>query len=506
MGVVTDCSEAFCRRGVVEGFNNIAEMTTKGASRSAATAMAIAGRASRACDVCASKSARWYCGADRAYLCDKCDTQVHSANALARRHERHRLTPSGVAMQPARKPAADLMKDKTFSQRKHTISKKTHASPVQVLPPRKRSRTSRPHPHRQAQHITEATPASKLHNAKDVEVEDEFLTVTDAFDTEDFLVDDTQEVPSLITVAQDSSPSSSELDLSSDFSPELNSDAQGGSSSPSSDSFVAYFKGKAAQDDCFSDDVMSDQFLVPDAFDDGINICCDMDGNISLAGDACFISGDIPGLDGFEDFGSRELSNNTYSFDLALRDSLPGAFEGDGAATSDARGILLGSTRSRPSLIVCYFSPPSAFQFFYVVFRYFNSSQCSNADELFLFCLSISTGTSLKQNVVGVENDQFSTGPFANFFAKNRKSETVHSSPENIKNEAKEILRCCLEGLTEEDMRTVPSLRLNYEDVITAWSDRGEPWVNPENFPSEATVGVARESSHANLQQVVAVC
>lgn len=433
MGVVTDCSEAFCRRGVVEGFNNIAEMTTKGASRSAATAMAIAGRASRACDVCASKSARWYCGADRAYLCDKCDTQVHSANALARRHERHRLTPSGVAMQPARKPAADLMKDKTFSQRKHTISKKTHASPVQVLPPRKRSRTSRPHPHRQAQHITEATPASKLHNAKDVEVEDEFLTVTDAFDTEDFLVDDTQEVPSLITVAQDSSPSSSELDLSSDFSPELNSDAQGGSSSPSSDSFVAYFKGKAAQDDCFSDDVMSDQFLVPDAFDDGINICCDMDGNISLAGDACFISGDIPGLDGFEDFGSRELSNNTYSFDLALRDSLPGAFEGDGAATSDARG------------------------------------------------------TSLKQNVVGVENDQFSTGPFANFFAKNRKSETVHSSPENIKNEAKEILRCCLEGLTEEDMRTVPSLRLNYEDVITAWSDRGEPWVNPENFPSEAT-------------------
>lgn len=55
-------------------------------------------------------------------------------------------------------------------------------------------------------------------------------------------------------------------------------------------------------------------------------------------------------------------------------------------------------------------------------------------------------------------------------------------SPETIKLEAKEILRCCREGLSEEDLRAVPSLRLNYDDVITAWSDRGVPWVNPDGF------------------------
>lgn len=25
-----------------------------------------------------------------------------------------------------------------------------------------------------------------------------------------------------------------------------------------------------------------------------------------------------------------------------------------------------------------------------------------------------------------------------------------------------------------------PMLRLNYEEIIAVWSDRGEPWVNPE--------------------------
>jgi len=84
-------------------------------------------------------------------------------------------------------------------------------------------------------------------------------------------------------------------------------------SSPSEDSnFAAYFKGKAALDD----DVMSDHFLVPDSgFDAGVHpLSCDVDEGISLTGEACFIPGDIPDLDGFEDFGSRELGS--LSFDL----------------------------------------------------------------------------------------------------------------------------------------------------------------------------------------------
>lgn len=38
-----DCSEVFCRRGVVEGFNNIVEMMIKGVSRLVVMVMVIVG-------------------------------------------------------------------------------------------------------------------------------------------------------------------------------------------------------------------------------------------------------------------------------------------------------------------------------------------------------------------------------------------------------------------------------------------------------------------------------
>ncbi|CAH8349915.1 unnamed protein product [Eruca vesicaria subsp. sativa] len=45
----------------------------------------------RACDCCDKKQAQWFCAADDAFLCQSCDTSVHSANALAGRHVRVRL-------------------------------------------------------------------------------------------------------------------------------------------------------------------------------------------------------------------------------------------------------------------------------------------------------------------------------------------------------------------------------------------------------------------------------
>ncbi|KAL1568437.1 zinc finger protein CONSTANS-LIKE 16-like [Salvia divinorum] len=54
-------------------------------------AHAVGGKSARACDNCVRKRARWYCAADDAFLCDACDSSVHSANPLARRHERVRL-------------------------------------------------------------------------------------------------------------------------------------------------------------------------------------------------------------------------------------------------------------------------------------------------------------------------------------------------------------------------------------------------------------------------------
>ncbi|KAL7001166.1 hypothetical protein U1Q18_002320 [Sarracenia purpurea var. burkii] len=57
-------------------------------------ANAFGGRTARACDNCLRKRARWFCPADDAFLCQACDASVHSANSLARRHERVRLKTS----------------------------------------------------------------------------------------------------------------------------------------------------------------------------------------------------------------------------------------------------------------------------------------------------------------------------------------------------------------------------------------------------------------------------
>ncbi|XWS22503.1 hypothetical protein CRYUN_Cryun29cG0041500 [Craigia yunnanensis] len=59
-------------------------------------ANAIGGKTTRACDSCIKKRARWYCAADDAFLCQSCDSSVHSANPLAHRHERVRLKTASV--------------------------------------------------------------------------------------------------------------------------------------------------------------------------------------------------------------------------------------------------------------------------------------------------------------------------------------------------------------------------------------------------------------------------
>nr|QTY32129.1 BBX transcription factor [Oxybasis rubra] len=55
------------------------------------TANAVGAKTARACESCLKRRARWFCAADDAFLCQACDSSVHSANELAGRHRRVRL-------------------------------------------------------------------------------------------------------------------------------------------------------------------------------------------------------------------------------------------------------------------------------------------------------------------------------------------------------------------------------------------------------------------------------
>ncbi|EOA35233.1 hypothetical protein CARUB_v10020393mg [Capsella rubella] len=64
--------------------------------------------AARGCDLCMKRSrASWYCPADDAFLCQSCDASIHSANSLAKRHERVRLQSSSSPELPMKTKTAE---------------------------------------------------------------------------------------------------------------------------------------------------------------------------------------------------------------------------------------------------------------------------------------------------------------------------------------------------------------------------------------------------------------
>ncbi|XP_071692126.1 zinc finger protein CONSTANS-LIKE 6-like [Rutidosis leptorrhynchoides] len=66
----------------------------------------VSGKTARPCDNCIRKRARWYCAADDAFLCQSCDGSVHSANPLARRHERVRLKVTSLKLSSLDEPSS----------------------------------------------------------------------------------------------------------------------------------------------------------------------------------------------------------------------------------------------------------------------------------------------------------------------------------------------------------------------------------------------------------------
>ncbi|KNA11686.1 hypothetical protein SOVF_132960 [Spinacia oleracea] len=102
----------------------------------------MSGKTARACDCCIRKRARWYCPADDAFLCQTCDGTVHSANSLARRHERVRLKTASLKRAVEDLQRLDLpswhrgltRKPRTPRQGKHQ-SKSQERNPLHVIVP-----------------------------------------------------------------------------------------------------------------------------------------------------------------------------------------------------------------------------------------------------------------------------------------------------------------------------------------------------------------------------------
>lgn len=413
------------------------------------TAMAIAGRASRACDVCGSQRARWFCAADDAYLCHRCDQNVHSANALSLRHERVRLNPNGSSLKLHKSSAKPSSHLKTSDNSEGVVtgrSSSTATTPTHKnqkvqspsLPSRKRSRLStRPNPHLKCPVSFSKAPIGSSSARKKTKREDHGKKSKVKVEDMEFENprDGTHEVPDFITVnIQESHLGFHE-----------------GHEGASSQSLAEYFKGKSAVDvDVDAQEELSgdsDQFLVPTGYlDSGV----DFDGAMgSLIGeDGTFIGGDVFGE--MELCGSRDLSEEDYNLDISDIVGLRGdALERDCCEISEAGGTS-------------------------------------------------EAGTSKGDGTDGLESCEYEArgGPFTKSFTYKVKAESFADCTETIKKEAAEMLRCSLEGLSEEEIKHVPSLRLNYEDVLSAWSDKSlwtdgkRPQTVPDDSNSEAAVCV----------------
>ncbi|KAK6241958.1 B-box-type zinc finger - like 5 [Theobroma cacao] len=110
-------------------------------------ANAVGGKTARACDSCIKKRARWYCAADDAFLCQACDSSVHSANPLARRHERVRLKTASLQSSGHEAPLESFAPSwhKGFTRKART-RRPTKASIHQKLKAEHTKRNSNPFP------------------------------------------------------------------------------------------------------------------------------------------------------------------------------------------------------------------------------------------------------------------------------------------------------------------------------------------------------------------------
>lgn len=328
---------------------------TSSAVQATAVTVAMAGRICRACDVCGMQRARWYCAADEAYLCQRCDASVHGANALARRHERSRLGPttsmynktSSRSCKRRRKPTKTAVQTSQQEApppaaahlQAHDLVQQ-HTLPL-LLPSRKRSkRTRRPNPRHKNIHKEEEEEEDEVEEAE-----------------------------------------------------------EGGA-------HVQEFKDEFQH------------FAVPDGY---------MDSEIDFEETMGSLMGDQAAgnsFNGAEDhgFGKLELTGLSFSSEMVTLER-----RGDG--NSERTMILEAATTTEGSATA-------------------GGGAAAGSPFVGVFPVKVKNEKSLAATDMSVENRS-----------------------ERIKEEVVEMLRCSLRGHSKEELG-IPSLQLNYEDVLSAWSDQ----------------------------------
>ncbi|XP_039064208.1 zinc finger protein CONSTANS-LIKE 16-like isoform X2 [Hibiscus syriacus] len=95
---------------------------------------AVGARHVRACDSCIKRRARWYCAPDDAFLCQACDSSVHSANPLARRHTRVLLKTASYKSSESFSPSWDRGFTKKARTKRPLKGSKRKNDPVSIVP------------------------------------------------------------------------------------------------------------------------------------------------------------------------------------------------------------------------------------------------------------------------------------------------------------------------------------------------------------------------------------
>lgn len=395
----------------------------KGAvNNNVATAMAIAGRDSRACDVCGLHRARWYCSVDNAHLCCRCDQNVHSANALALHHERVRLDLQGNALHTPRK----ALKGNTSAPQN---SLKSAAQMDHAAPSRKSFRQSR-RPNTDA-----SPPNSHKINRRGKEKSDS-----------------SHEVPNFVTVNIHESPFSFTHD------------------SATAMSIAEYCKGRAAAAAAMAADVDtneelssgdSDQYLVPNGYLDDFESATVPTPGCRQQG--CDPSDDAASNDALDDGEGKD------QYDSGAFDQTNGLeFKRGSDQDRINEKYRLGFSEVVGMRDADDFEGESGY----------TEGEGEVEDEA--YDQSCAYGDPERQRV----------SPFV----KDLKSEyDVLDRLDLIKREVAAVLRCSLEA-QEKKSATPPLLRLNFDDVLSAWSDRSL-WTDgrrPQTVPDDSSEAVVR--------------